>query len=288
MIVVSGGSGQLGSWLTELGQGQVTALPSTELDVTDPVSVAEVLGDLKPRWVLNCAAYTAVDAAESEQQRATEINATGAENLARGCASVKSRFVHLSTDYVFGESVVGDVPLAENHPCAPLSVYGKSKLQGERSVRAAYPEATVVRTAWVYTGPARPRLGLPGNDFVTTMLELEKTHETLAVVDDQIGSPTYAHDLAAGLLNLVKSGVGIGKTLHAAGGGSASWFDLARAVFDEIGADPDRVRPCSTTEFPRPAPRPAFSVLSSQEWQSVGLAPLRHWRDAVRMAVSTS
>lgn len=288
MILVAGGSGQVGKWIAELGGNEVQVFSSTELDVTDEVSTREIVGQLKPDWVINCAAHTAVDVAESEPDRANEINAIGAENLARACASVNSRLVHLSTDYVFGEKSILVEPLAEDYLCAPLSVYGRSKLAGEHAVRSALPLATIVRTAWVYTGPARFRLGLPGNDFVSTMIALEESRDSLTVVDDQIGSPTFARDLAAGLLELVELGVGAGKTLHAVGAGRASWCELARAVFDEIGADPTRVQPCSTSDFPRPAPRPAYSVLSSRGWESAGLSGLRHWRDALYEAVAAS
>ncbi|MEH6822068.1 MAG: dTDP-4-dehydrorhamnose reductase [Dietzia psychralcaliphila] len=286
MILVAGGSGQVGKWIAELGGSGVEAFSSADLDVTNEALMRDVVGDLKPHWVINCAAHTAVDAAESEPVRANEINAIGAKNLAGACVESGSRLVHLSTDYVFGNTKLHSEPLAEDHPCAPMSVYGRSKLAGEHAVRTVLPHATVVRTAWVYTGPARTNLGLPGNDFVSTMLELEKSRDFLTVIDDQLGSPTFAHDLAAGLLELVDLGAGAGKTLHAAGGGRASWCDLARAVFEEIGADPTRVQPCGTEEFPRPAPRPAFSVLSSKGWEAAGLSPLRHWRDAVRVAVA--
>lgn len=281
MIVVAGGSGQVGRWLGELGGPVVKALPSNELDVTDAKATSLVLSELAPDWVINCAAYTAVDAAEDEPELAAAINARGAENLARAASEVGSRFIQVSTDYVFGESSVLEEPLAEDHPCSPMSVYGRTKLEGEEAVRAVCPDSTIVRTAWVYTGPARSRLELPGNDFVTTMLALESSRETLTVVDDQFGSPTFAYDLAAGLLQLVKTGAGAGTTVHVAGGGRASWFDLARAVFEEIGADPGRVKRCATEDFARPAPRPAYSVLSSVVWESAGLPPLREWRDAL-------
>ena len=286
MILVSGGSGQVGKWIAELGGSGVEGFSSAELDVTNVVATRDIVGDLKPDWVINCAAHTAVDLAESEPIRANEINVVGAENLARACASFGSRLVHLSTDYVFGETEILAEPLAEDHPFSPLSVYGSSKLAGENAVRSALPQAAIVRTAWVYTGPARSRLGLPGSDFVSTMLALEKSRDSITVVDDQIGSPTFARDLAAGLLELVELGAGAGETLHAAGAGRSSWWDLARAVFEEIGADPARIEPCSTEEFPRPAARPAFSVLSSEGWEAAGLSPLQHWRDAVHEAIS--
>lgn len=286
VILVAGGSGQVGSWLKDIGGPRVRALSSTELDVTDSSAVLDIVSDLKPEWVINCAAHTAVDAAEEEPDRAAAINAFGAENLARACASADIRMVHLSTDYVFGETAVLDKALSEAHPCAPLSVYGKTKLAGELAVRSALPGATIVRTSWVYTGPERFRFGLSGSDFVTTMIALEASRETLTVVDDQVGSPTFAHDLATGLLELVDGGAGLGSVLHAVGSGRASWFELAQAVFEGLGADQSRVLPCSTEEFPRPAHRPAFSVLSSARWEAEGLTPLRNWQDAVTAALA--
>lgn len=286
MIVVAGGTGQVGRWLAELGGAEVQALSSAELDITDLDATSLVLRELRPEWVINCAAYTAVDAAENDAERASAVNARGAEKLAMAVSKVGARLIHLSTDYVFGESAVLDEPLVEDHPCAPISVYGRTKLEGEHAVRAACPNTTIVRTAWVYTGPSRSRLELAGNDFVTTMLALEGSRETLTVVDDQIGSPTFAHDLATGLLRLAKTGVGAGATMHASGGGRASWFDLARAIFEEIGADPGRVKPCTTDEFPRPAPRPAYSVLSSAAWENAGLPPLRNWREGLIAAIA--
>jgi dTDP-4-dehydrorhamnose reductase len=285
MILVVGGSGQVGRWLAELGGDRVRALGSADLDVTDAVQVASMISDLRPTVVINSAAHTAVDAAEDEPERAAAINRDGAGNLARASADAQARFVHISTDYVFGEDSVLEDPLTEGHSCAPLSVYGRTKLEGERAVREAAPDATIVRTAWVYTGPARKRLGLPGSDFVTTMIALEASRETVAVVDDQVGSPTYARDLADGLLQLVDSDAARGRTVHAAGAGRASWCDLARAVFEEVGADSARVHPCTTADFPRPAPRPAFSVLSSAGWEAAGLSPLRDWREAVTAAI---
>ncbi|WP_256821601.1 dTDP-4-dehydrorhamnose reductase [Dietzia sp. Die43] len=287
MIAVAGGSGQVGRWLAELGGPEVVALTSSELDVTDGEAASAILKDLAPKWVINCAAHTAVDAAEAEPELAAAINSQGAENLARAASSAGAKFIQVSTDYVFGESNILSEPLVENHLRAPMSVYGKTKSEGEDAVRAVCEDSTIIRTAWVYSGPGRSRLGLPGSDFVTTMMALESSRDTLTVVNDQYGSPTFAHDLAVGLLQLVKTGAGVGSTMHAAGGGRATWFELARAVFEESDADPERIRPCTTKDFPRPAPRPAYSVLSSQAWRCAGLPPLRNWREALSAAMAT-
>ncbi len=286
-FLVTGAGGQLGKQILHLAnsaektigtENQALGVTSGELDITDPSAVADAV---QPGMVvINCAAYTAVDAAETDEARALAVNADGPRNLAQACARVGARLVHVSTDYVFDGT--SQQPYEPDSPTAPQSAYGRTKLAGERTVLAALPSASVVRTAWVYTGI--------GSDFVSTMLRLEKERETVSVVNDQIGSPTYSRDLASGLLELASSmptGVPI---LHLTNGGTASWFELARAVFEGAGADPDRVRPCSSAEYVRPAPRPAFSVLAGTKWASAGLTPLRHWRvacdEAVEMARS--
>lgn len=267
-----GAGGQVGRELSALAPS-ARAYTRRELDITDAAALAAVL---RPDdVVLNCAAYTAVDRAESEPEAAFAGNETGPARLAAACAAVGARLIHLSTDYVFPGT--GENPYETTDPPGPATVYGRSKLAGEQAVRALCPDAVIVRTAWVYSGL--------GADFVATMLRLERERETVTVVDDQIGSPTYAADLAAGLLELATR-PDAPRLLHATNSGQASWFDLARAVFEEIGADPERVRPCTSAEFPRPAPRPAYSVLSTRSWRRAGLSPLRPWRGAVEAALA--
>jgi dTDP-4-dehydrorhamnose reductase len=261
----------------------VRDLTSADLDITDAGSVQAVLGDIGAGdVVINCAAYTAVDAAEDNVDAAMAVNGEGPGHLARLTARAGAHLIHISTDYVF--TGVASGPLEPDDPTGPASVYGISKLAGEHAVRSADPAATIVRTAWVYTG-------LPDSaDFVSTMRRLESQRDTVSVVTDQVGSPTYSADLADGLLELsskvVEPGsVARGATLHASNAGSCSWFDLAQAVFAEIGADPARVLPTTSAEFPRPAPRPAYSVLSGRAWQEAHLTPLREWRSALSAAV---
>lgn len=276
-ILVTGAGGQLGRQILDLASGgdredRAIGVGSAELDVTDASAVAEAI---EPSMiVINCAAYTAVDAAEIDIDRATAVNSDGPRNLARACAEMGARLVHVSTDYIFDGT--GTRPYEPDDAPAPRSVYGRTKLAGERAVLAELPTANVVRTAWVYTGT--------GTDFVSTMLRLERERDVITVVDDQIGSPTYSRDLAAGLLELAASPVR-GSVLHSTNAGTASWFDLARAVFAGVGADPERVRPCSSSEYVRPAPRPAFSVLSGAAWERAGLEPLRGWREALEDAL---
>jgi len=225
--------------------------------------------------VVNCAAFTNVDAAESEPEAAYAINAAGPGNVARACARVGARLVHISTDYVFS----GDNgrPYEISDATGPLSVYGRSKLDGELAVHAALPEAHVVRTSWVYTGGS-------GGDFVAVMRKLAATDRVIDVVADQTGSPTYAKDLVGALLQ-VAAGTVAAPLLHAANTGAVSRFEQARAVFEAEGADPERVRPVGTDAVPRPAHRPVFSALAMGESVRAGLGPLRPWHDALQAAL---
>ncbi|MEU1984870.1 dTDP-4-dehydrorhamnose reductase [Nocardia sp. NPDC019395] len=271
-LVVTGAGGQVGRELLRLVPA-ARAYPRSLLDITDPAAVKSILrpGDI----VVNCAAFTAVDRAESEPEAAFEGNATGPAVLAAACTRAGARLIHLSTDYVFPGT--GSTPYEPGDPTGPATVYGRSKLAGEHAVRENCADARIVRTAWVYRGT--------DGDFVATMRRLERERDTVNVVDDQIGSPTYAADLAAGLLELAYR-PDTPAVLHATNSGRASWFDLARAVFAGIGADPERVRPCTSAEFPRPAARPAFSVLSGATWRNAGLTPLRPWESALTEALA--
>jgi dTDP-4-dehydrorhamnose reductase len=276
-LLVPGGHGQLGTDVAEQARSaghEVTAPGSRELDITDAAAVDAAVAGVDV--VVNCAAHTAVDAAESEPDAAAAVNETGPGLLARACARHGVRLVHVSTDYVFPGDA--ETPYEPGDPTGPRSVYGRTKLAGEQAVLAALPGAHVVRTAWVY--------GAAGANFVRTMARLEGERETLTVVDDQHGSPTWTGDLAAGLLELAARTDLPGGVLHATNGGSTTWCGFARAVFAEIDADPARVQPCTTADFPRPAPRPAYSVLSGTAWAAAGLTPLRPWRDALHRAVS--
>ncbi|MBJ7288228.1 dTDP-4-dehydrorhamnose reductase [Williamsia sp.] len=285
-LIVTGAGGQVGRLLADT-PGAV-GLGHADLDISDADAVRRVLADLAPDdVVVNCAAYTAVDAAETDVAAAESINVAGPAALAGATAAAGAWLIHLSTDYVFSGDVTRDRPLepADLDPDAtPATVYGRTKLDGERAARSTDPRTTIVRTAWVYTG------AVGGSDFVSTMRRLEVERDTIGVVDDQIGSPTYAVDLAAALHQLAQTPPEhmarvVGTALHATNAGRCSWFDLAQAVFAGLGADPDRVRPVTTAEFPRPAPRPAYSVLSGVSWADAGLRPLREWRPALDVAL---
>ncbi|GAA5150639.1 dTDP-4-dehydrorhamnose reductase [Pseudonocardia eucalypti] len=277
--LVTGARGQLGSELAALlRDADLTAPGRDELDLTAP-SLAEWVRDWASRAggrrvVLNAAAWTDVDGAEADPSGAREVNALAPARLAAACAEVDATLVHVSTDYVFAGDQA-DRPYEVDDPVEPRTAYGAGKLAGERAVRAGLDAHYVVRAAWLY--------GATGGNFVKTIAGLRHRRETLDVVNDQVGSPTWAADLARGLVELAGSGAPYG-TYHCAAGGQASWYELARAVFEEVGADPERVRPCDSSVFPRPAPRPAYSVLSGSSWAAAGLRPLPHWRDALRSA----
>lgn len=287
-LVITGAGGQLGSLLTAQAARNgrdVLAKTSSEWDVTDPAAAQEYIGS--GDVVINCAAYTDVDGAESDQARAYAVNARGPENLARACARAGADFVHVSTDYVFSGDFGGEFggssprPYEPGDPTGPQGVYARSKLAGEHAVHAVLPNAVIVRTAWVYTG------GVDRGDFVAVMQRLAAGEGPIKVVDDQTGSPTYAADLASALLELADSTVR-GRILHAANEGVVSRFEQARAVFEESGADPQRVNPCTSDEFPRPAVRPSYSALSGREWAAAGLTPLRDWRSALVAAITAA
>ena len=277
--LVTGAGGQLGHHLlTRLTGDEVVGLTRDDLDITDSAAVTAALDAHRPDVVINAAAYTAVDAAESDEATALRVNGTGPATLAEALRSRPGRLVQVSTDYVFAGD--HDKPYEPSDPVAPRTAYGRTKLAGEQAVTDLLPDRSwIVRTAWVHGGP--------GKNFVSTMIRLEAERDTLTVVDDQIGSPTWAGDLAGALVELGRSDVDPG-TLHFANAGRASWCDLARAVFELRGADPERVQPISSDQFPVPAPRPAWSVLSTSAWQAAGLAAPRHWRDAVVDSVASN
>ncbi|MBO0677691.1 dTDP-4-dehydrorhamnose reductase [Mycolicibacterium sp. S2-37] len=282
-IVITGAGGMVGRVLTARARGEqrdVVALTSADCDITDPVAVSRRIGAADV--VINCAAYTAVDAAEADEPRARAVNADGPGHLARACADAGAVLIHLSTDYVFsGDFGSGPPrPYDTDDPTGPLNVYGRTKLAGERAALAAGAEAYVVRTAWVYEGTQ-------GGDFVAGMRRTAAQGGVVEVVADQIGSPTYAGDLAGALLEIADGRVSA-PVLHAANAGPASRFDQARAVFELVGADPDRVRPVRGDLHPRPARRPAYSALSGQRSAAAGLTPLRPWREALASALGAT
>ncbi len=271
--LVVGHLGMLGTDLmTALAGRSVDGLDRPDVDITDPSSVSQAVAGYD--IVVNCAAYTAVDAAESDERSAFAVNAIGPANLARACARTGASLVHISTDYVFAGDAT--VPYAVTSDLAPKSAYGRTKAAGEWAVRANLPSNSwILRTAWLY--------GAHGPNFVRTMLDLESKRETVAVVTDQYGQPTWSADLAERIVQTVESGVPAG-TYHATSAGQTSWFDFARLIFELAGADPDRVKPTTSAQFVRPAPRPAYSVLDHGSWKAAGHPALRPWDQALRAA----
>jgi dTDP-4-dehydrorhamnose reductase len=256
----------------------LAAASRSELDITDLAAVrAAVAGrDL----VVNAAAWTDVDAAEADEAGAFAVNATGTANVATACAEAGAVLLHVSTDYVFAGQA--DAAYPEDAPADPVSAYGRSKAAGEAAVREILPgRGFVVRTAWLY--------GEHGRSFVATMLRLAAERERLEVVSDSCGQPTWSYRLAGQLTALGRAALADrapAGTYHGTASGTATWYDLARAVFELSGLDPGRIRPVSSDRFPRPARRPAFSVLGHARWAAAGLEPLGDWRpmlaDALR------
>ncbi|MGH3199650.1 MAG: dTDP-4-dehydrorhamnose reductase [Streptosporangiaceae bacterium] len=275
--LVTGAGGMLGAdlvaALTSRGE-PVTGMDRASLDVTDAAAVTDAIGRGQPDVVVNCAAWTAVDDAETSEEQALAVNAGGAANLAASCAARRARLVQVSTDYVFA----GDAgrPYAEDDVPAPRTAYGRTKLAGERAALDRLPgSGYVVRTAWLY--------GAHGPNFVRTMIKLQEQRPTVDVVDDQHGQPTWTVDVASQIIALVHSTAAPG-IYHATSSGQTTWFGLAREVFGLLGADPARVRPIPSSAMPRPAPRPAYSVLGHGAWAAPDVPPIGEWRTALHRA----
>jgi dTDP-4-dehydrorhamnose reductase len=252
---------------------EVTAAARADLDVTDPgACLAAVAGhDL----LVNAAAVTRVDDAETHEAAAFAVNATGAANLARAATAAGAAMLHVSTDYVFDGAATEPYP--EDHPVGPRSAYGRTKAAGEWAVRALCPESWIVRTAWLY--------GAGGPNFVTTMARLATERDTVQVVTDQIGQPTWTADLADLIVRLLARPAPYG-VYHGTATGQTSWHGLARAVFAQLGHAPDRVQPTTTAAFPRPAPRPAWSVLAHTTLDTAGIDPIGHWQQRLNTAAA--
>ncbi len=278
--LVTGAGGMLGrdlvAALADRGE-PVSGMDRASLDVTDGAAVADAIAAARPDVVVNCAAWTAVDDAEASEEQALAVNAGGAAVLAAACAGSGgsgTRLVQVSTDYVFA----GDAgrPYAEDDVPAPRTAYGRTKLAGEREVLSRLPgSGYVVRTAWLY--------GAHGPNFVKTMIRLSDERPTVDVVDDQRGQPTWTADVARQIIALIGSAARPG-VYHATSSGQTTWCGLAREIFELLGADPSRVRPVPSSAFPRPAPRPAYSVLGHGAWSGPGIAPIGDWRAALHDA----
>jgi dTDP-4-dehydrorhamnose reductase len=275
--LVTGAGGMLGAdliaALTSRGE-PATGMDRASLDVTDAAAVIDAIARCRPDVVVNCAAWTAVDDAEASEEQALAVNAGGAANLAAASAGVGARLVQISTDYVFPGDA--DRPYAEDSVPAPGTAYGRTKLAGEQAVLSRLPgSGYVVRTAWLY--------GAHGPSFVRTMIQLADQRPTVDVVDDQHGQPTWTVDVVRQIIALAHSAAAPG-IYHATSSGQTTWFGLAREIFGLLGADPSRVRPIPGSALPRPAPRPAYSVLGHDAWAEASIAPIGEWRTALHRA----
>lgn len=273
MILVTGGSGQLGTALRSLVPDGLYP-GRADLDLVRVDAIPGVVDALDPTAIVNCAAYTAVDAAETDEDTAHLVNAVAVGELARCAAERSIPFVTVSTDYVFDGTA--SRPYVESDPTGPLSAYGRTKLAGERRALAAHPGALVVRTSWVVSASHR--------NFVSAILDAAAQDDSpIPVVADQRGCPTIATDLAGALLDALDRGVtGV---LHVTNSGSATRFGLARAALGLAGGDPDRVVATTTADHPRPARRPAYSVLGSERQAPLGLTPLPPWEVSLAAVV---
>ncbi|MBG6055943.1 dTDP-4-dehydrorhamnose reductase [Salinibacterium sp. CAN_S4] len=274
--LITGAAGMLGRDLQAVLSGRdVTALSRSQLDVTDGDAVAAAVEGHDV--IVNAAGYTRVDDAESHEVDAFAINATGAAHLATAAARFGATLVQLSTDYVF-DGTAG-APYTESNPRTPVSAYGRTKAEGERLALEIHPEGTrVIRTAWLY--------GEHGGNFAATILRLAGERDTIDVVDDQRGQPTWTMDLATRIAAMLDADVAPGN-YHATNSGEATWFDFAQAVFTLAGLDARRVKPTTSSRFIRPAHRPAYSVLGHNAWKTVGLGPMRDWKSALESAFAS-
>jgi len=285
-IAVVGVSGQLATSLLELGAARglpMTALGRPQVDITDAPAVARAIDDTDANIVVNTAAYTAVDRAETDTAAAFAVNAAGAGNVAEACARRRLPLIHISTDYVYGGDKAS--PYIEDDATGPLGVYGRSKLEGESSVARACPQHIILRTSWVHS-PF-------GGNFVKTMLRLARERDEVAVVSDQRGCPTYAPHMAAAILAIAEQVGALPDApwgvYHAAGSGEATWYDLASAVFQAsraLGGSAARVRPIPTSAYPTAAVRPMNSRLDTDKLARAFDVRLPDWHEGVRACVA--
>lgn len=275
--LVTGAKGMLGRDATDVliaAGAEVTPADRSDLDVLDAAAVSALVKG--HHVVLNCAAWTAVDDAEENEPQAFAVNAVGAGHLARAARDAGARIVQVSTDYVFDGT--SRTPYDEDAPLSPVSAYGRTKAAGEWAVRAEHPAGhLVVRTAWLY--------GAHGGCFPRTIARLARERDSLSVVDDQVGQPTWTRDLADLVRRLVEADAPAG-TYHATSSGETSWFGFARSVVESAGLDPLLVTPTDSAAFSRPAPRPAYSVLGHARLDALGIEPIGPWADRWAAAAS--
>ena len=275
-ILVTGANGQLGSEMRKLGAvspNEYIFTDVAELDITDKSAVMTFVEQSKIDVIVNCAAYTNVDKAEDDEATAELINATAVRNLAEAAKAQDATLFHVSTDYVFGAE--GNTPRSEDMPTNPLGVYGTTKLHGEQAIQEVGAKAIIIRTAWLYSEF--------GNNFLKTMLRLTKEKESLNVVFDQVGTPTYAGDLALVIFSIIEGNIYIGNegTYHFSNEGVCSWYDFATEIAIAAGHEGCNIQPCHSSEFPSKVIRPPYSVLDKTKIKKTFGVDIPHWRDSM-------
>ena len=275
-VLVTGANGQLGNEMRRLGSVSPNNYIFTdvaELDITDKAAVAQFVATNSVDVIVNCAAYTNVDKAEDDQATAELINATAVANLAEAVKAVDGTLIHVSTDYVFGTD--GNTPRTEDMPTAPLGVYGVTKLHGEQAIAASGCKALIFRTAWLYSEF--------GNNFLKTMLRLTAERPALNVVFDQVGTPTYAGDLAVLIFSIIEYGTYEGNEgiYHFSNEGVCSWYDFATEIAAAAGHTECRINPCHSDEFPSKVARPPYSVLDKTKVKRTFDVEIPHWRESM-------
>ena len=275
-ILVTGANGQLGreiQRLSAVSPNNYTFTDVAELNVTDAGAVRQAVAQTRAEVIVNCAAYTNVERAEEDEEAADRLNRGAAENLARAAEANGATLIHVSTDYVFDGT--GHRPYTEDMATSPLGAYGRTKLAGEEAVKASGCRYLILRTAWLYSEY--------GNNFLKTMLRLTSERETLRVVFDQVGTPTYAGDLALAIFSLIEAGRYTGNegVYHFTDEGVCSWYDFAVEIAAAAGHDTCRIIPCHTSEYPTKATRPAYSVLDKTRFKETFQMDIPHWREAL-------
>ena len=278
-IIVVGGKGQLGQCLEEkVNQAnldyQFIFLGSADLDITNAEQIEAVFEKYQPAYCINCAAYTAVDNAEEDLENAFEINESAVKRLAENALKYNSTLIHISTDFVFDGS--SSVPLTETLPTSPVNVYGLSKLKGEREIESILEQYYIIRTSWLYSEKA--------NNFVKTMLKLAQSRSELTVIYDQVGTPTYAMDLAEVILTIIKKGPKKYGLYHYSNEGVASWYDFAKAVFEFAEVDM-KVLPVASSAFVTKAKRPHYSVLDKTKIKAALGIEIPYWRESLNICI---
>jgi dTDP-4-dehydrorhamnose reductase len=282
-VMITGAYGQLGTCLKEMSASyselMIDLTDYDTLDITDRDAVSKYLGNSRPDFVVNCAAYTAVDKAENDHDAAHRLNALGPENLSLGCRQTGARLIHISTDYVFDGS--SNTPYSETHSPNPKSVYGKTKLAGERLVLKQLPESVIIRTSWLYSAH--------GNNFVKTMIRLGQERNLLKVVFDQTGTPTYAGDLAKAILKIISVSIKDNDSwnpgvYHFSNLGVCSWYDFAVETH-KCTSITCKVEPILSSAFPTVAPRPSYSVLDKSKIQATYGLEIPYWRDSLMKCI---